>query len=164
MNLDEQIKTVALWVKDLSIALGVELSLDEDGVCFFQIGESTVIGIEVSPDLPMVHLFSPLMPLPADNKEFSMLMALRALELNAFQTLTRGGSIAIVPGGGPLIFCYSTPIEGVDSEIFGKILGGFYETIPEIKRMLSESDVEGSPLAPPVISSSLMMNKGFIKI
>lgn len=137
MDRTDQIKIVNSWIKDLSHILDVELSLDEEGSCALQIGEDTIIGIEVAYDFPMVYLYAPLMALPADDKESAISMMSRALELNAFQAATRGGAIAVAPGGGLLIFCYSTPIEGVDSDMFGKILGSFYETLPELKTMLS---------------------------
>jgi hypothetical protein len=165
MEKEEQIKLVNDWMKNVSIALGVELALDEQGICFFQIGEEIVIGIEVSPDLPLIHLYSPLMQLSFEDKknEEALLLLSRILELNAFQTLTRGGAIAVTPQGGPLIFCYSVPIEGTDSEKFNQILGGFYETIPEIKKLVIQATsdlVEKKPQ-----QSSFLLNKqGFIKI
>lgn len=129
---------VRSWIKDISATLGVELTLDEEGLCSFQVGEDAVVTIEVSDDFPMVYLYSPLLQLTMENDESMIVILSRALELNAFQAVTRGGSIAMVPGGGLLIFSYSTPIEGVDSETFSKILASFFETVGELKKLLSE--------------------------
>jgi hypothetical protein len=109
MEKNEYTAIVAAWIENLAKALGVNLALDEDGFCFFQMGESTVIGLEVSQEFPLVYIYSPILVLPQDDKEMVTLMMIRALELNAFQAITRGGAIAIAPGGGPLLYCYSTP-------------------------------------------------------
>lgn len=137
MDRKEQIKIVNSWLKDLSLMLEIELTLDSEGICTFKVGED-VIAIEVSTDYPMVHLYHPLLPLPED-KELKAALLARALELNAFQVLTRGGAIASSPGGAFLIYCYSIPIEETNSEKFSAILGAFYETCPELKKLLSSS-------------------------
>lgn len=138
MKMIEKEKIVAAWLKDFSVALDVNLSLNAEGICTFQIAED-IVAIEVSNDLPMVHIYSSLLVLPAEDKELCMALFARALELNAFQVLTRGGSIALAPGGGFLIYCYSTPIEGVNSKEFSSIIGAFFETLPELKKMFSVS-------------------------
>lgn len=137
MQTEDKMKTVQLWMKDVSQSLGTELKLDDQGLCAFQVGDDTVIVIEVHED--MIHLYSPLMEFPEDATEATTLM-IRALELNAFQSLTRGGAIAVPPGGGPLILCFSSPIEGMDSAIFSTILGGFFETISEVRDLLNKTD------------------------
>lgn len=145
MNRQEQIEQVDSWLKDLSTSLGVELKLDEEGTCALQIGEDIIIGLEVGYDFPMVYMYSPLMKLSSEDKDLAMSMMTRALELNAFQTATRGGAIGIAPGGGLLIFCYSTPIEGLDSAMFSGTLSGFYEAIPELRSLLSQTDANNLP-------------------
>ena len=139
MIVHEEYILVRSWLKDISASLGVELILDDEGLCSFQIGDDTVITIEVSDNFPIVQLYSTLLPLPTDNVELMVMKMSKALELNAFQAVTRGGAIATVPGGGLLIFCYNTPIEGFDSESFSKILSSFFETVVEIKKLLSDS-------------------------
>jgi Tir chaperone protein (CesT) family len=138
MELQKENQTVESWMKDLSIELGVELKLDQNGICSFQIGEDTAITIEISEDFPVVNIYSPLISLPIDNADSTALLMARALELNAFQALTHGGAIATTPGGGFLIFCQSTPIEGVDSKKFSAILGSFFKTTTDLKSMLLE--------------------------
>jgi Tir chaperone protein (CesT) family len=138
MDRNDQIKMVDSWMKDLSGALGINLRLNQEGICTFQIGQD-VIAIEVSQDFPMVYLYSSLLSLPLENKEQTLFLLARALELNAFQILTRGGSIASAPGGGVLIYCYSVSIEETDSEKFSKILGAFFETLSELKKLLSQT-------------------------
>lgn len=165
MEKEQQIKTVNEWLNDLSISLGIELKLNEDENCFFQIGESTIIGIEISLDFPMVNIYSPLMVLPDNDKIKNELVLIRALEINAFQALTRGGAIGIAPGGGPLLYCYSTPIEGNDSDSFSKILGGFYEALFAIKDLLAKAtnpDTINEPITR--VKSSLLNPSYFIKV
>lgn len=137
MTTKEETKTVETWIKDLTTVLGVELALSSDGVCSFQVGDDTLITIEVSHDFPMVNICSPLVPLPVGNESASLLLMAKALELNAFQAITRGGSIAMPPGGGYLIFCYTTPIQGVDSETFSRILGGFFDAHLDLRKTLT---------------------------
>lgn len=139
MDRQEQIEIVNSWMKDISAAIELELRLDSEGACSFQIGDE-IIAIEVSEHYPMVHLYSILCPLPVDNPELTTSLLTRALELNGFQILTRGGAIAAPTGGGMLIYCYSLPIEGTDSEKFSYILDMFFETVPEIKKLLTNSD------------------------
>lgn len=151
MDRKEQIKVVNSWLKDLFPVIGIELTLDSEGICSFKIGEDVIV-IEVSHDYPMVHLYNPLLPFPED-KELKVTLLARALELNAFQVLTRGGAIASSPGGTFLIYCYSIPIEEIDSEKFSAILGAFYETLPELKKLLA---------APSVLED--LPSKGHVKI
>lgn len=161
MDRQNQIDVVNTWLRDLSKSLGVELTLNNEGVCFFQIGENVAIGIELSNDNSMVNIFSPFLSLPSDNKDLATVMLTKALELNAFQVITRGGSIAIPPGGGPFMYCYSTPVEGGSSEILSGILGGFYETIPELKRLMLEPPTKITSEKSP---QAMLQTKNFIKI
>lgn len=140
MERQKQIDRVNSWLKDISKALGTTIELDDHGTCTFQ-AEDHIIAIEVSYDYPMVHLYSPLIPLP-DDKNIAASFLARALELNAFQVITRGGAIATPPGGGLLIYCYSMPIDNTDSEKFSQILGSFYETVPELKQLLTSFPAE----------------------
>lgn len=154
MDLNEKIKKVNSWLEDLSKVLNVELSLDATGCCAFQVGKETVISLEVSQEIPLFHLYSTLIPFPLNEPEKVVFMMIRALELNAFQTMTHGGTIATLPGGGSFIFCYSHAIEGCNSERFSSILGGFLTALETIKPLLSEplgfareSSLEGPKLS-----------------
>lgn len=157
MERQEQIETVNSSLKIISTALGLDLALDHEEICTFQV-EEQIIAIEVSQDYPVVHLYSPLLALPTEDKDLTVGLLARALELNSFQMLTRGGSIATAPGGGFLIYCYSVPIEETDAEKFSLILGAFYKTVPELKILVSEA-----PSAVDV-KKETAFQKGFIKI
>lgn len=141
MNDRESKRIVDEWIKDLAASLKIQLSLDDEGVCSLQVGEETIITIELSRDHPQVHHYSTLINFPEENIETSFFLMSRALELNAFQALTRGGSIGVLPGGGVLIFSYNVPIQGTDSAAFGQQLSAFYEAALEIKHLLSEASV-----------------------
>ncbi len=110
MEFTNNIKIVESWMEVISAQLKTELHLNEDGICSFQVGEDTVISLEVSQDYPLVNIYSTLISLPKDDYDLAVLMMARSLELNAFQAITRGGAIAAVPGEGLLIFCYTTGI------------------------------------------------------
>lgn len=138
MHGKNQTKLLASWLKEISNALHVPLGLDNHGICTFKL-EDHVIAIEASHDYPVINIYSPLMELPTDADLVIGLQA-RALELNAFQVFTRGGAIATPPGGGFLIYCLSLPIENMDAERFSEALGAFYETLPELKKMLLHPD------------------------
>lgn len=129
------------WIKDLAASLNIQLRLDDEGVSSLQVGEETIITIELSRDHPQVHLYSTLLPFPEEDLEASFFLMSRALELNAFQALTRGGSIGVLPGGGILIFSYNVPIQGTDSVAFGQQISAFYEAALEIKHLLSDASV-----------------------
>lgn len=148
MDKSEEMKTVALWLADISKAIESEIVLNAEGVCHFKIGDD-VIAIEVSEDYPVVYLYSPLVPLPTDDKEMQVALLSRALELNAFQVVTRGGAIGMPPGGEFLIYSYSSPIEGCDSEKFAAILSAFYESLVELKHTLLGLDVDPKDLGSP---------------
>ncbi|HEV8053116.1 MAG TPA: CesT family type III secretion system chaperone [Parachlamydiaceae bacterium] len=146
MDKQQEIKIVNSWLQDMSTVLGADLSLDSEGLCSFQIGQDVFV-IEVSHDFPMVTINSTLMALPIDNKELSIALMSKSLELNAFQILTRGGAIAMAPGGGLLIYCYSTPITDLDSVKFSNILGAFFDSANELKRLLLETHDESASLS-----------------
>lgn len=140
------------WLKLLSAQLGVELALDSDGICAFIVGEKRLITLEVSRDFPAVYLYSPLMALPEGEEAATPLM-FQALQLNAFQAVTRGGSIALIPDSRALIFCYCLNITGIDADAFCEILSNFIETAEDIQQMLTaeksafpEAELPASPL------------------
>jgi hypothetical protein len=141
MDDQESRRVVDGWIKELATSLKIQLSLDDEGVCSLQVGEESIITIELSRDHPQVHLYSTLISFPEEDLETSFFLMSRALELNAFQALTRGGSIGVLPGGGVLIFSYNVPIHGTDSVAFGQQLSTFYEAALEIKHLLSEASV-----------------------
>lgn len=136
---NENIKAVEVWLKDLSASLKTEIALDDDGICSFQIEEGKIITLEVSSERSYVYLYSPLIALPIEDEKSASSLMMRSLELNAFQLETRGGTIALVPGRGLFVFCFTVPIEGTDSDIFNKTIGEFLVTTDEIKKLLSES-------------------------
>ncbi len=144
MDFSEYIKIVESWMEVISVQLKTELHLNKEGICSFQVGEDTIISIEVSKDYPFVNIYSTLTSLPSEDYDLAVLMMARSLELNAFQAITRGGAIAAIPGERLLIFCYTTPIEGESAEIFNNILGRFYETVIDLKSILTNDLTKNS--------------------
>ena len=140
MEREEHTAIVNAWLKDLSASVDEKLQLDEDGICSLQVEERAIITMEVSNDFPLLHLYSPVFPLPDQEEGERVAILTKVLELNAFQNLTRGGSIALVPGGNLLFYCFSLPIEGTDSAQFDQALGEFYSTSLEIKEYLKDLD------------------------
>jgi|GEM_PF-4032057 len=139
MDKKNQILIVNSWLKEISLALHVDLKLEAQGICTFKL-EDHIIAIEVSLKFPVVNIYSSLIPLPVDDRDLRYDLQARALELNAFQLFTRGGAIGTPPGGGFLIYCISLPIENLNSERFSEALGAFYETLPELKKMLDPAE------------------------
>lgn len=154
MDRKMQMNVVDSWLKDLSPLLGIDLRLDDEGICSFKVGDDVIV-IEVSHDYPVVHLYNLLLPLPEED-ELKISLLSRAMELNAFQILTRGGALATPPGGAFLIYCYMIPIEETTSEKFSASLGAFYETFPELKKLLT--------LSPEGDEKARMPNAGLSKI
>lgn len=136
----QQRTVVEGWLKDLSAALNIDLSLDEEGVCTLQVGPDNVTAIEVFADVPIIQMYTPLLSIQKDDPSKTFSLAMRSLEINAFQSVTRGGAVALAPGGSLLIYCLSIPIEGVDSEIFSRMLGDFYDTSEQIKALLNNQE------------------------
>lgn len=137
--MNDEMQIVQQWLKEIGGFLDADLQLDSEGICSFLIDNKTAVTIEVSPDFPVVNLYSNLLVLPADDREKSIMLMEQALELNAFQAITRGGAIGAPPGGGLLIFSYSLPIQETDTERFSQVLQSFLETIEELKNMLTQS-------------------------
>lgn len=148
MDIQESRRIVEGWIKDLATTLKIDLALDDEGVCSLQVGEDTIITIEASRDHPQVHLYSTLLSFPEEDLDASFFLMSRALELNAFQALTRGGSIGTLPGGGVLLFSYNVPIAGTDSAAFGHQLATFHEAALEIKHLLSEASIPSDEQKP----------------
>ncbi len=142
------ISIFSTWISDLGKRLKTELKTSKEGSCTFQIGEEMLISASVSPDFPQVHLYSTLLSFPEDDYEKSLLIMTRALELNCFQALTRGGAIAAPPGGGSLLFCYNMPIEGNDSQSFARIVDAFYDTVIQLRKALAEIESAEEANAP----------------
>lgn len=140
MNWEEYTEIVKTWLRDLSASVGEELVLDEQGVCSFRIEGETIISLEVSSEFPVLYIYSPLLAVPNESQERRDFIITKALEINAFQGLTRGGSIALVPGGNILFYCFTQPIEAIDSLEFDQVLGGFYETALELKALFHEPE------------------------
>lgn len=133
---------VTSLLKDLSIALGVELKINDEGICYFQIGEKTAVTLEVSSNFPLIHLYSPLISFPFSTEEVKNTeIIIKALELNAQLDLTLGGATALAPGGKNLIFCISVPIEGLNAGDFAEILEAFFQSLNAINYLLLETPV-----------------------
>lgn len=142
MDTKDTQKIVASWLRDLSIPLGVDLTLNDEGICAFQIGEKTSVTLEVSPDFPLIHLYSVLISYPYNTEDVKNTeIIIKALELNAQLDLTLGGAIAFAPGDKSLIFCTSMPIEGLDAGGFAEILEAFFKSLNGINYLLLEIPV-----------------------
>lgn len=138
MQANEHVKIVEQWLADLSRSLGTDLSLDEEGLCSFQLDEERIITIEVPQDRAQVYLYTPLLALPSQDPELAGNLMTKALALNAFQIASGGASIGLVPGQGLFVLSYLNPIDRVDSERFNQLLGLFLETATDLKKLLMD--------------------------
>jgi len=138
MDFFEASKIATSWISEISRAKSKDIKFDDDGICSILINEDITIVIEIAKDFPSLYLYGPLVSLPTDDTAASFLLLSRALELNAFQGLTRGGAIAAIPGEGVLIFCQTMPIESGSAELLIKVLSDCANTIEEIQAELSD--------------------------
>jgi len=137
------------FMKQLSLDLGVALTVDDEGVSSFKSGDDMLVTLEFSSEFPIIYLYSPLQSLPTgENMEQTLDLKLKSLEINAQVSITHGGAIAIAPGGQELIFCQSRPTENLTSESFSAFLLSFIEIAKEIKVLLTAAPASFTPTTP----------------
>lgn len=124
------------WLQLAGQILGVDAHLSKDGSCSLLLNNNLIITVQVPEEGDRFFLFTPLGSLPQDDAEKAFYICTRALELNAFQGATRGGSIGLVPDEPLLIYTSTHSIEGCDEQIFADIVAFFYETALDLKGAL----------------------------
>ncbi|MBS0634944.1 MAG: CesT family type III secretion system chaperone [Verrucomicrobia bacterium] len=121
------------WLTTAGRILGVEAHLSKDGSCSLLLNNNLIITVQVPQEGDRFFLFTPLGELPKDN---GFAVCQRALELNAFQGATRGGSIGLVPDEPLLVYTTTHQVEGCDEQIFADTVAFFYETALDLKGTL----------------------------
>lgn len=125
------------FMKELSAVLGSDLSVNDEGISAFKIGDDLFITLEFAQDYPVIYLYSPLLSLPhSESQELNLNLSLKSLELNAQLAITQGGSIAISPDARELIFCSSRQTDNLSTESFCQFLLSFIDVTKEIKTLL----------------------------
>lgn len=128
------------FMQELSAVLGSDLTVNDEGISAFKVGDDLFITLEFSQDYPVIYLYSPLLSLPySESQELNLDLSLRSLELNAQLAITQGGSIAIAPGGTELIFCSSRQTDTLTTESFCQFLLSFIDVTKEVKALLTNA-------------------------
>lgn len=121
------------WLHSLSTMLKVTLILDEEGMCSLQVGEEQMI-IQALTDSPFLIIYEKLLILPKDDPDLKLALMIRALEMNAFQNITQGGTIAAAPGCEFLIYIRSISIsESTSIDQCNQLFDSILETTPKLR-------------------------------
>ena len=134
---DSALATVKEWIKTAAEILGVNAEPSDDGIVTLVLGNDLVVAIELPEEGSYFTLYSPLGELPKGDVEQALLFCQKALELNAFQGQTRGGSLGLIPGQPVVVYSLVRGIEGCDAQIFAETLALFYEAALELRTLLN---------------------------
>ena len=107
---------------ELGHQMGVNVTLNEEGVCRLVFDERFLVDIEASPDQDAVHLYSVLCPIPPDDKER---FYERLLEANLFGGDTGGAWFALDRAHGEVVLNRTVSMANTDYREFADALEGF---------------------------------------
>lgn len=107
---------------ELGHQMGVNVTLNEEGVCRLVFDERFLVDIEASPDQDAVHLYSVLCPIPPDDKER---FYERLLEANLFGGDTGGAWFALDSAHGEVVLNRTVSMANTDYREFADALEGF---------------------------------------
>jgi hypothetical protein len=112
--------------------LGKEVSLNENGMCFFRY-KKFIVTVEVPQD-QCTHMYLYTMVCQLNKKEDNRLVLQKAMELNYMQIATNGSTLGY--NGNEINMCYSTPIRSLTLDGLKDILVTFMKTASEINERL----------------------------
>ncbi|MBL8251044.1 MAG: type III secretion system chaperone [Candidatus Competibacter sp.] len=107
---------------ELGHQMGLNVTLNEEGVCRLVFDERFPVDIEASPDNDAVHLYSVLCPIPPEDKER---FYERLLEANLFGGDTGGAWFALDGSHGEVVLNRTVSIANIDYQDFANLLEGF---------------------------------------
>ena len=118
--------TVNLWLSSLAEAAGIEsLELNDQGVCAFQFGDRVTLCLELPDDSDVLHLYSPICPVPGFGQT---LLFRRLLEWNLLGLGTRGASFGIDRNTNQVLLSVSLLMADTSVDRFLNVIGNFAET------------------------------------
>ena len=115
---------VNLWLRGLSAKTGLQLRLNEQGVCAIGHTSGLDCAIEVPDGRGRVYFHIPLMPWAGAPAA----LAERCLSENFLGINTDGASFAIDRDEGQIVVWITRRLETLDEAQFGKLLVDFFET------------------------------------
>ncbi len=127
------------WLRDLSEVNGINLTLDDQGVCGFTVGDRLRVTIEVPAPGDVVYFYADMETHVATDAERLALYE-NALGMNLFGKETRGGSLARDPKDDSLLLCCSHHVSQLDSASFAQTLGDFVGTASHCRARLRPAD------------------------
>lgn len=120
--------TISGWLAELGRRSEVPLTLDEDGVCGFQLNADLPCYVQASAEDPFLNWTITLAVLPSDDLAHRTRVLNTCCEWNYLEEKTRGTQLALDPGGRLIIMTYRRLREHLDQPAFFNITGNLFET------------------------------------
>ena len=145
---------------ELGHRMGLNVALDEQGVCRLVFDERFAVDIEASPDNDTVHLYSVLCPVPPENKgPFYE----RLLAANLFGGDTGGAWFALDGVHGEVVLNRTLKMTDTDYQDFADLLEAFVDHLESWSDKLAGSELNESTDAPAVDRAASDAMSGFIR-
>ncbi len=126
---------------ELGHQMGLNVTLNEEGVCRLVFDERFPVDIEASPDNDAVHLYSVLCPIPPEDKER---FYERLLEANLFGGDTGGAWFALDGSHGEVVLNRTVSMANIDYQDFANLLEGFVNHLEAWDDKLSHGELSVS--------------------
>lgn len=145
---------------ELGHRMGLNVALDEQGVCRLVFDERFAVDIEASPDNDTVHLYSVLCPVPPENKEP---FYERLLAANLFGGDTGGAWFALDGVHGEVVLNRTVKMTNTDYQDFADLLEAFVAHLESWSDKLAGGELNESTDAPAVDRAASDAMSGFIR-
>lgn len=119
--------TINGWLAELGRRNEVPLTLDDQGICGFQLNSDLPCYVVTSADDPFLNWTITLALIPDDATQRTHLLN-TCCEWNYLEEKTRGTQLALDPGGELIIMTYRRLLEHLDQAAFFNITGNLFET------------------------------------
>lgn len=119
--------TINGWLAELGHRHEVPLTLDDQGVCGFQLNADLPCFVHTSADDPFLYWTITLAVLPDDGAHRTRLLN-TCCEWNYLEEKTRGTQLALDPDGELIIMTYRRLREHLDPAAFVNTTGNLFET------------------------------------
>jgi hypothetical protein len=136
------------FLAEFGTSIGLELTLDQNGICALLFGSCLRCSIELPENSPTVYFKAPMISLPEipENKQTQFFKKL--LQRNFFCLETRGATFALDENQQQVILCFGQPVAVLESSAdFANLLSHFMETAmqwyQELNQPQADQDQEG---------------------